>query len=107
MPRRRAIGTSILEQAKARGEIPKDANTSLLIDIFYGFSLYRLLTGQIDDDGAAENAAIILAETARISAPISKGKGTIRAKGEKTRGERSVRKESKHARKRPNDRSEK
>lgn len=50
LPERRRRGLFILQRAAARGELRPDINIETVVDILFGYSWYRLLTGQIDDD---------------------------------------------------------
>ncbi|HIF6883713.1 TPA: TetR-like C-terminal domain-containing protein [Klebsiella pneumoniae] len=49
---RRIESTKIFERAKIRGEIDLETKISALLDLLYGWSWYRLLTGNLacDDD---------------------------------------------------------
>ena len=49
---RRIESTKIFERAKIRGEIDLETKRSALLDLLYGWSWYRLLTGNLacDDD---------------------------------------------------------
>ena len=62
---RRGHVTAALDRARARGEIPAHVDAELVADMFYGFNWYRLLTGQIADEGAARVAAGAIAAAAR------------------------------------------
>ena len=50
IPRRQAFTGLAFQAAKDRGEIPADTDVKLLIDLLYGYSLFRLITRQIEDD---------------------------------------------------------
>ena len=49
-PRRQAFIAIAFEAAKDRGEIPPDADIKFLMDLLFGYSLFRLITNQIEDD---------------------------------------------------------
>lgn len=40
----------LIERGRARGELPPEANSAMLVEMIFGFSWMRLLTGQIDRD---------------------------------------------------------
>jgi AcrR family transcriptional regulator len=50
LPERRKILLFVLHRAADRGELRSDIDFETVIDIMFGYSWYRLLTGQIDDD---------------------------------------------------------
>ncbi len=50
LPERRRRLLFILQRAAGRGELRPDIKPEIVIDMLFGFSWYRLLTGQIDDD---------------------------------------------------------
>lgn len=50
LPERRRRLVFILQRAAARGELRPDIRPEIVTDMLFGFSWYRLLTGQIDDD---------------------------------------------------------
>ena len=50
LPERRRRLLFILHRAAERGELRPDIQLEIVADIIFGFSWYRLLTGQIDDD---------------------------------------------------------
>jgi AcrR family transcriptional regulator len=50
IPRRQAFTATAFQAAKDRGEIPPETDIKSLIDLFYGYSMLRLLTGQLDDE---------------------------------------------------------
>lgn len=47
MERRREVPKRLVENAVNRGELPKDINQNLLLDMIFGFCWYRLLTDQL------------------------------------------------------------
>ena len=50
MPPRRNLARSILERAQRRGEL-RGEDIGTVLDLLYGFTIYRLITGQVEDDG--------------------------------------------------------
>ncbi len=50
LPDRRRKLLITLKRAADRGELKPDVKLEIVVDIIFGFSWYRLLTGQIDDD---------------------------------------------------------
>ena len=56
-PRRHRLRV-VIDRAIARGEIPPQP-ADLMMDVMFGFCWYRLLTDQLDDDGAIEAAVDI------------------------------------------------
>lgn len=58
LPERRRKLLFTLQRAADRGELRPDINLEIVVDIFFGFSWYRLLTGQIDDDVQAIAAVV-------------------------------------------------
>jgi len=50
LPERRNKLMLTLQRAADRGELRPDLNLEVVVDIFFGFSWYRLLTDQIEDD---------------------------------------------------------
>nr|ULC79846.1 transcriptional regulatory protein PhlF [Pseudomonas sp.]ULC79847.1 transcriptional regulatory protein PhlF [Pseudomonas sp.] len=47
MERRRELPRKLVENAISNGELPKDTNRELLLDMIFGFCWYRLLTEQL------------------------------------------------------------
>jgi len=47
MERRREMPKKLVENAISNGELPKDTNRELLLDMIFGFCWYRLLTEQL------------------------------------------------------------
>ncbi len=61
MPSRRNLARTILERASRRGEIrPQSIGTAL--DLLYGFSIYHLITDQLQDDRSIENMVDLLVQ---------------------------------------------
>lgn len=59
LPPRRSLARAILDRAQRRGEIrAEDIDTTL--DMLYGFSIYRLITDQVRDDGHTIEAMVDL-----------------------------------------------
>ena len=54
------------QPAKDRGEIPPETDIKLLMDLLYGYSMFRLITGQIEDDEIPDRVAAMIAMIARI-----------------------------------------
>jgi AcrR family transcriptional regulator len=50
LPERRRRLAFTLQRAANRGELRPDMDLETVVDLFFGHSWYRLLTGQIDDD---------------------------------------------------------
>ena len=65
IPRRQAFTAIAFQAAKDRGEIPLETDVKLLMDLLYGYSLFRLITGQLDDDQAADRLGATVARIAR------------------------------------------
>ena len=53
MPPRRDLARTILERAQRRGELAAD-HIGTALDLLYGFSIYHLITDQLQDEGAIE-----------------------------------------------------
>lgn len=58
LPERRRKLLFTLQRAADRGELRPDINLETVVDILFGFSWYRLLTGQIDDNVKAITAMV-------------------------------------------------
>ena len=58
LPERRRRLLFTLQRAADRGELRPDIKLETVIDILFGYSWYRLLTGQIDDDVKAITAMV-------------------------------------------------
>jgi AcrR family transcriptional regulator len=69
IPRRQAFAGIAFQEAKDRGEIPPKTDTKLLLDVLFGYSLYRLITGQIEDDESLDRISAAIAELARSGVP--------------------------------------
>ncbi len=50
LPERRRLLQFVLQRAAERGELRRDIDFETVMDIMFGYSWYRLLTGQIEDD---------------------------------------------------------
>ncbi|MGA7128426.1 MAG: TetR-like C-terminal domain-containing protein, partial [Chthoniobacterales bacterium] len=85
IPRRQAFTGLAFQAAKDRGEIPADTDVKLLMDLLYGYSLFRLITRQIDDDEVPDRVSAAIAKLARSDLPAvvrtKKRAGTRRASG--------------------------
>ena len=46
---RKAYAARIVERAKARGEVPEDTDTALVIDLVVSYAWHQLLLGQLED----------------------------------------------------------
>jgi hypothetical protein len=58
--RRRGVLTGLLRRGIERGELPGDANLTLLVDVVYGVLWYRVLTGAPVDRTLARDIADLL-----------------------------------------------
>ena len=58
LPERRKLLRFVLQRAAERGELRRDIDFETVMDIMFGYSWYRLLTGQIDDDVKAATAMV-------------------------------------------------
>jgi AcrR family transcriptional regulator len=65
IPRRQAFTAIAFQMAKDRGEIPQETDIKLLMDFLYGYSLFRLITGQLDDDQLPDRIGDTIARIAR------------------------------------------
>jgi AcrR family transcriptional regulator len=65
IPRRQAFTAIAFQAAKDRGEIPPETDIKFLIDLLYGYSLFRLITDQIDDDQIPDRIGATIAKLAR------------------------------------------
>jgi AcrR family transcriptional regulator len=77
IPRRQAFTAVAFQAAKDRGEIPQETDIKLLMDLLYGYSLFRLITGQLDDGQMPDRIGATIARIARSgisSSPRTKKK---------------------------------
>jgi AcrR family transcriptional regulator len=65
IPRRQAFTAIAFQAAKDRGEIPPETDIKFLMDLLYGYSLFRLITDQIDDDQVPDRIGATIAKLAR------------------------------------------
>jgi AcrR family transcriptional regulator len=65
VPRRQAFAASAFQAAKDRGEIPPETDVKLLMDLMYGYSIFRLITRQIDDEQISDRIGALIAMIAR------------------------------------------
>ena len=65
IPRRQAFTALAFQAAKDRGEIPPETDIKFLMDLLYGYSLFRLITEQIDDDEIPDRIGATIAQLAR------------------------------------------
>ena len=76
IPGRQAFTAIAFQTAKDRGEIPQETDIKLLMDLLYGYSLFRLITGQLDDDQIPDRIGATIARIAQSgissSAPTEK-----------------------------------
>ena len=73
-PRRQAFIAIAFQAAKERGEVPQDADIKFLMDLLFGYSLFRLITHQIDDDEIPDRISATIAKLARIGVPTKGAK---------------------------------
>jgi AcrR family transcriptional regulator len=69
IPRRQAFTGLAFQAAIDRGEIPPETDIKLLLDFMYGYSVFRLITRQIDDDPAIDRVCAAIAKLARSGVP--------------------------------------
>ena len=69
IPRRQAFTAIAFQAAKDRGEIPQETDIKLLMDLLYGYSVFRLITRQIDDDQMVDRICATVAKLARSGVP--------------------------------------
>jgi AcrR family transcriptional regulator len=69
IPRRQAFAGIAFQTAKDRGEIPPETDIKFLMDVLFGYSLYRLITGQLDDDEVADRISTVIAKLAQGGLP--------------------------------------
>jgi AcrR family transcriptional regulator len=65
IPRRQAFTATAFQAAIDRGEIPPETDTKLLMDLLYGYSVFRLITEQIHDDRMPDRIGAVIATLAR------------------------------------------
>jgi AcrR family transcriptional regulator len=65
IPRRQAFTAIAFQEAKDRGEMPPETDIKFLMDLLYGYSLFRLITDQIDDDQIPDRIGTTIAKLAR------------------------------------------
>jgi len=68
IPRRQAFTALVFQAAIDRGEIPPDTDIKLLMDLMYGYSIFRMITRQIEDDHIPDHLAATIAKLARSGA---------------------------------------
>jgi AcrR family transcriptional regulator len=73
IPRRQAFTGLAFQAAKDRGEIPPETDVKLLMDLMYGYSIFRLITRQIDDDPIIDRVCAAIAKLARTAVPNAPG----------------------------------
>ena len=71
IPRRQAFTGLAFQAAIDRGEIPPETDSKLLLDFMYGYSVFRLMTRQIDDDSSIDQVCAAIAKLARSGVPKS------------------------------------
>jgi AcrR family transcriptional regulator len=69
IPRRQAFTALAFQAAIDRGEIPPDTDIKLLMDLMYGYSIFRMITRQIDDDQIPDRIGDTIAKLARSGVP--------------------------------------
>jgi AcrR family transcriptional regulator len=69
IPRRQAFTGLAFQAAIDRGEIPPETDIKLLLDFLYGYSVFRLMTRQIDDDPVIDRVCAAIAKLARSGVP--------------------------------------
>jgi len=74
IPRRQAFTALVFQAAIDSGEIPPDTDIKLLMDLMYGYSIFRMITRQIDDDEIPDRLAATIAKLARSGILSSTGK---------------------------------
>jgi AcrR family transcriptional regulator len=78
IPRRQAFTALAFEAAKDRGAIPPGTDVKFLLDVLYGYSIFRLIARQVDDDQVADRIAATIAQLAQsgIPKPVRTQSGT-------------------------------
>jgi AcrR family transcriptional regulator len=69
IPRRQAFTALAFQAAKDRGVIPPGTDVKFLLDVVYGYSLFRLITRQLDDDQVPGRIAATIAQMAHSGIP--------------------------------------
>jgi AcrR family transcriptional regulator len=69
IPRRQAFTALAFEAAKERGVIPPGTDVKFLLDVFYGYSVFRLMTRQLDDDQVPDRIGATIAQLAYSGIP--------------------------------------
>jgi AcrR family transcriptional regulator len=69
IPRRQAFTALAFQAAKDRGEIPPETDIKFLMDLLYGYSVFRLITEQIDDEEIPDRIGATIAKLARSGFP--------------------------------------
>ena len=72
IPRRQAFTAIAFEAAKDRGEIPPETDIKFLMDLLYGYSVFRLITREIGDDDIPERIGAAITKLARtgVRSPV-------------------------------------
>jgi AcrR family transcriptional regulator len=73
IPRRQAFTTLAFQAAKDRGEIPPGTDIKFLLDLLYGYSMFRLITRELCDDQIPDRVGATIARMARSGIPNSAG----------------------------------
>jgi AcrR family transcriptional regulator len=73
IPRRQAFTALAFEAAKERGEIPPETDIKFLLDLMYGYGMFRLISRQLDDDQIPDRIGATIAMMARSGIPNSAG----------------------------------
>jgi AcrR family transcriptional regulator len=81
IPGRQAFTAIAFQAAKDRGEIPRETDIKLLMDLIYGYSVFRLITRQIDDDQIVDRMCAAVAKLARSGVP-----SPVRTENQRRRG---------------------
>jgi hypothetical protein len=70
LPPRRNLARTILERAQRRGELAAE-HIGTALDLLYGFSIYHLITDQLQDEGAIEAMVDLLIQG--LAGAVGKG----------------------------------
>ena len=81
MERRREVPKRLVENAVNRGELPKDINQDLLLDMIFGFCWYRLLTDQLRAEEDIDDFINLLINGVCSSPPPEAGTGPAGSAG--------------------------